>query len=90
MTFALLNAKESGFAGVAERDGILPGVKATKGEWQSLLDDWQKAVDGLIGAYARGDARVDPLPQLCNRCHLAGLCRVHESSSLAGLEEVPT
>ncbi|MEQ1581962.1 MAG: PD-(D/E)XK nuclease family protein [Steroidobacteraceae bacterium] len=89
VAFALLNAKESGFAGVAVRDGILPAVKATKSEWHSLLDDWQTAVDGLIGAYARGDARVDPLPQLCNRCHLAGLCRVHESSSAAGLDEVP-
>ena len=79
VTFALLNAKESGFSGVAERDGILPGVRQAKGEWQGLLDDWQRAVDGLIGGYARGDARVDPLPQACKNCHLAGLCRIHES-----------
>ncbi len=79
VTFALLNARESGFSGVAVRDGILPGVRQAKGEWQALLDDWQRAVDGLIAGYARGDARVDPLPQACKSCHLASLCRIHES-----------
>ena len=87
VVFALLNAKESGFAGVAKRDGILPGVKEFKGEWQPLLDDWQKTVDGLIAAYGRGDARVDPLPQVCNRCHLSSLCRIHESGLADGLDE---
>lgn len=90
VTFALLNAKESGFSGVAVRDGILPGVRQAKAEWQGLLDDWQRAVDGLIAGYARGDARVDPLPQACKACHLASLCRIHESRrpSLADEESV--
>ncbi len=87
VTFALLNAKESGFLGVARRGGILPGVYEVKDDWQTLLDEWKRTVDSLIGAYARGVAEVNPLPQACNRCHLASFCRVHESGRAAALEE---
>lgn len=85
VSFALLGARESGFKGVARAAGILPGIDAHPanrhvpeplGDWQRMLAAWQQTIDTLIAGFASGDARVDPLPDLCSRCHLAGLCRI--------------
>jgi ATP-dependent helicase/nuclease subunit B len=90
VTFALLNARESGFRGIASSAGILPGIDAHAADWQSALSDWRRTVDRLIADYAQGAAQVDPLPGMCARCHLAGLCRVHDSRQTADLgEEAP-
>ncbi len=85
VSFALLGARESGFKGVARAAGILPGIGAHPAsryvpeplaDWQRMLAGWQQTIDALIAGFASGDARVEPLPNLCSRCHLAGLCRI--------------
>ena len=45
-----------------------------------LLEDWRKEVESLAGAFARGEARVDPKRELqtCRYCDLQTLCRVYE------------
>jgi len=51
--------------------------------WTGTLDEWQRVLQALAGAFAAGDARVDPLRPLqaggsCTWCHLATLCRRDE------------
>lgn len=93
VTFGLLHAGEAGFKGVAREEGILPGLAAHPAsrlipveavEWPAMLDRWQRIVDGLLAEFASGEARVDPLPQACSRCHLAGFCRIDRRAVPAG------
>ena len=51
--------------------------KAARGlDWPVVFDGWQAQAAALVGAFAAGDAAVDPRPQACRYCHLAGLCRI--------------
>lgn len=59
-------------------------------DWQTLLQYWRRSLTSLADGYVRGDAAVDPLPQVCTHCHLSMLCRIHERSrTLAGGEDEP-
>lgn len=87
VAFAILHARETGFRGILRDEALLPGVPghararhlpAAASDWQSMLDHWQATVENLIERYAVGDAQVDPLPGICERCHLASVCRIHE------------
>lgn len=98
VSFALLGARESGFKGVARVAGILPGIDAhpanryvpeALADWQQMLGAWQQTIDALIAGFASGDARVDPLPNVCSRCHLAGFCRIDELQSAPAEGESP-
>ncbi|HYM36554.1 MAG TPA: hypothetical protein VET48_14240 [Steroidobacteraceae bacterium] len=34
----------------------------------------------MANEFVAGDARVDPLPNVCRLCHLRALCRVDEQA----------
>jgi len=87
IAFARLRPGESGFAGIADGEGILPGVSdfvtsryAREGEdWDGLQQRWREILSGLGRAFRRGEARVDPKnAAACRYCDLHALCRIHE------------
>ena len=82
------------FAGIAQREGVLPGVRALGAsrnaelrglDWDALVAGWRRAVEGLAAGYAAGRAAVDPAEGACERCPLATLCRI-EAPALAAAE----
>jgi ATP-dependent helicase/nuclease subunit B len=88
IAFACLKPGEMRFAGLAERDVVAQGVMAyaqrkdvlpEAPDWEALLGYWKTNLTALAEQHAAGDARVDPKrEQTCQRCHLAGVCRIHE------------
>lgn len=98
ITYAVLCPEDSGFRGLANRSDLAEGIERYETRrprervpgvesWDELLRHWQTVLSTLARAYLAGEARVDPLPGECDRCHLAGLCRVHELGELAEAEE---
>ena len=78
-----VTAREVRFDGIASRQDLLPkvaGVKALEGEpgdpWRERVGQWRELVERLARAFAGGQAAVDPKPQACEFCHVAGVCRV--------------
>jgi len=83
VAFAHVNVEATGWWGAADTGERLPRVKpAGFGDmgWPALLRRWHGQVAGLLDEFAAGEARVDPLPKACERCHLAGLCRIGSGS----------
>lgn len=81
-----VTAREVRFDGIAARENILPkvaGVKAAAGQpqdaWQARVQEWRALVERLAGAFAAGQAAVDPKPHACDFCHVTSLCRVGDS-----------
>lgn len=65
------------FSGMAEDDALLPEVKATF-DWAPLSRQWREQVERLARDFLAGDARVAPIVDVCQRCHLGGVCRRSE------------
>jgi RecB family exonuclease len=87
-----VTAREVRFDGIAASEDLLPkvaGVKAAAGQsqdaWQSRVHEWRALLERLAGAFAAGQAAVDPKPHACDFCHLASVCRVGDS--LVAVEE---
>ena len=88
LAYASLRPGDVKLAGLARSaaafGAALPRFKAPSDEeWQELLQEWRRVLETLAGAFARGDARVDPLQPhssngTCQWCHLATLCRRDE------------
>ena len=96
----LIGAPLAGIAGVHLRSAgiswrgaaadatIFPALSTRRGSappWPELLPYARRIVEGLARDFAAGVAVVSPAPKACQRCHLAGLCRI-EGQQLA-LEE---
>lgn len=90
-----LTAREIGFEGIAAHPQLLPGVETVKpaGEgtdaWRERLGAWRALLERLAGAFAAGEAAVDPKPGACDYCHLCSLCRIdaqHAAAAAAELE----
>jgi len=92
VAYGVVRPGECGFKGVGEGSGI-PGVlevddrrAAASGaaDWSTLEARWGAVVDHLAAEYAAGEAAVAPLtddsgrPTVCDHCHLAALCRIHD------------
>ena len=88
VSFAVLRQDVSEYRGVASTP-VGPGIStdiaaATRrsaqqfDDWSAVLANWQRQLDGLIEAFLRGDAAVDPIDRRrsCQYCGLEGLCRV--------------
>ncbi|HEY2338724.1 MAG TPA: PD-(D/E)XK nuclease family protein [Burkholderiales bacterium] len=77
------------FNGHARDDRVLPNVKK-QGNWGQLLAEWKKEAEALGGAFAAGEARVDPKKELqtCRYCDLQTLCRVYEKVNPLRLDEI--
>lgn len=94
-----VTAREVRFDGIAVSEELLPrlaGVKRDGGEaraaWRARVQEWRGRVERLAGAFATGQAAVDPKPGACDFCHVASVCRVGDSLIAvdeAALEEGP-
>lgn len=79
-----LTAREVGFHGIAARDGLLPEVETVHSAaggadpWHERVEAWTAVLERLAGAFARGEAAVDPKPGACDYCHLRALCRIDD------------
>lgn len=87
------------FRGLAARDGLLPDVRALERAstaelrartWPGLIEEWRAVSVRLALEFARGDAAVDPAEAACERCSLAGLCRIEERAVAGEEDEVGT
>ena len=81
VAYAQVNASECRFVAEAERDGVLsPAQKRTSLEgaanFAELRGRWNERLERLAGAFARGDAAIDPAPNACAHCALPSLCRI--------------
>lgn len=72
--------------GVARDQEQVPGSYAADNwkaagdsDWDSLTRDWREMADRLAEGIMAGEAAVDPLPNACDYCHLAALCRINDA-----------
>lgn len=94
ISFARLKADAMGFDGLAEVDAGIPGVAVIGNirgrsafrhveSWPALIDEWREQLDTLASEFREGEAAVAPRdPQVCRRCHLHALCRIHDQHQL--------
>lgn len=86
--FAIINNDSIGFAGIADREFIAPGIEAAENlqrselpaDWQSILQHWEKVLHQLAREFVAGSAAVDPKhpANTCRYCELQSLCRIRE------------
>ena len=85
LAVARVHRHQAAFIGVTRAPGQLPGVRAAE-EWKPVADlgwdgvvsAWREMAERLAGDIVAGHAAVDPLPDACDYCHLASLCRIHD------------
>lgn len=85
MAYGRLRAREPGFAGIGDCDGI-PGVGSEfpkvvrrysdAQSWEEQVKTWQEITRRLATEFIAGEAAVDPLRGACDYCGLQALCRV--------------
>jgi len=64
------------------------GKPATfKEGWAAQVQQWRTVLERLAEEYVRGEAAVDPLPKVCERCDLAMLCRIRERDGMEDLQD---
>jgi RecB family exonuclease len=83
VAFAKVRTGEMRFMGFSSDENVLPGVRKAKA-WQPLLASWKAEAQALGGAFAAGEAAVDPKRELttCRYCALHTLCRVYEKANV--------
>ncbi|MEP6359404.1 MAG: PD-(D/E)XK nuclease family protein [Halioglobus sp.] len=96
IAFAEVKAGKCRWLGLGSAEGI-PGVshdvpKATKryasfDNWDALLAHWNNTLQGLVTAFIRGDAAVDPLPKACDFCGLKPVCRIGLAEGVDNVEQ---
>jgi len=88
VVFAKVRPGEMRMMGYSRDDKALPRVQKAKA-WQPLLRAWKDEAESLGGAFARGEAGVDPKKDLmtCRYCGLETLCRVYEKINVLAEEE---
>ena len=88
VAFARLRPGGMKYIGVSREANTLPNVKPAR-DWDGLFALWRTEVEALAGAFAAGDARVDPKNELatCRLCELQTLCRVYEKLNVLQAEE---
>lgn len=87
LAFVVLAPRTVEFRGWSRDHGVAPGILAypprkprasEPTDWNALMQHWQAVLTHLADDFVAGNARVDPLPQECQTCHLSTFCRVHE------------
>jgi ATP-dependent helicase/DNAse subunit B len=83
--FAQVSADGMKFVGLAEVEGVVPGIKApgaagAQPGWREQVAFWRAELERLAGEFTSGHATVDPKrrPQTCRECDLQTFCRIHE------------
>lgn len=87
VAFAKLKTGAMRYMGFSQAKDAMPKLKQAE-NWAALLAGWKAELESLGGAFAAGDARVDPKKLLatCRYCDLQPLCRVYERVSALGDE----
>ena len=88
VAFARVRPGEMRFVGFSRDPNVLPNIRTKP--WAPLLKAWKDEAESLGGAFAKGEAGVDPKKDLmtCRYCGLETLCRVYEKVNvLAEAEE---
>jgi hypothetical protein len=86
LALAKITEKQCAFSGLANKDNILPGVKAfelpeemhsddNQNDWASLQQIWKQRLTQLAQAYRNGEASINP--GNCQYCNFDSLCRKH-------------
>ena len=79
------------FRGWSAQSDVAPGIVEypprrirpdQPAHWDELLARWGIVLPQLAADFVSGDARVEPLKQECETCHLSTLCRIHERTLL--------
>jgi probable DNA repair protein len=93
LAFARVANGGHAFVGVAESDGLLPGLVAGGNlekvaglpDWGGLMKEWYRVIESLVAGFGAGEAAVDPKsPQSCRECDLHAFCRIQELRPWSG------
>ena len=80
--YAQLDESRPRLAGIGVDDLDMGTARVTAplaGDWAAQKDQWSRQLSDLAAEMTTGYAAVSPRrPQICNHCHLAGLCRIDE------------
>ena len=81
--FGRLKTGTIGFRGLANSEGIVPGVKVSDKEppLGETIEDWRDVLDRLGNDFRAGSAAVDPKDHhlTCRYCALPTLCRISQA-----------
>ena len=86
--FGRLKTGKIGFRGLANSEGIVPGVKVSDKEppLGETIEDWRDVLDRLGNDFRAGSAAVDPKDRhlTCRYCALPTLCRISQADRQSG------
>jgi ATP-dependent helicase/nuclease subunit B len=81
--FGRLKTGKVGFRGLAESEGLVPGVKVAKNgpPLRETIEDWRAVLNQLGDDFREGRAAVDPKDRRlsCRHCTFPTLCRINEA-----------
>ena len=81
--FGRLKTGKVGFRGLADSEGIVPGIKVSDNQppLDDTIEDWRDALDRLGNDFRAGRAAVDPKNRYrtCRYCALPTLCRISQA-----------
>jgi probable DNA repair protein len=83
--FGRLKTGKVGFRGLAESEGLVPGVKLARNRpplpLSETIEDWRAVLNQLGDDFLEGRAAVDPKDRRlsCRYCALPTLCRINEA-----------
>jgi probable DNA repair protein len=91
VAFGSVKAGKPVFKGFAERDDILPRIRASD-DFNALVKEWEVVVERLADGFAGGDASVAPRKFFgsaspCKYCEFHGVCRVNEMHKRESIED---
>lgn len=86
VVFAQIRPGDMKYKGITSEDNVFPGVKTFLGSkaeaksLETLLTDWNSALEDLAAEYQMGVAAVSPKKRntTCRNCDLSPLCRIGE------------
>ncbi len=95
VAFAQIRPGDIEYKGITSQEGVFPkvttslGSKANSKSLESLLADWNSALEDLASEYQNGVAAVIPKKgdTTCRNCELGPLCRIGEHKPEADDEE---
>ncbi len=81
--FGRLKTGKVGFRGLADSEGLVPGVKSSnrRPALNETIEDWRAVLDQLGDDFREGKAAVEPKDRRlsCRYCALTTLCRINEA-----------
>ena len=82
LAFAQIHQDQLCFKGIVPHTSTLPHANTWDEYKSGIKVEWQMQLQNLATQLQMGQARPDPLPGSCSKCHLASVCRIYEEESL--------